>query len=357
MSISGKPKIYEIPNLPTAANEGVPELLQDKYNFTSHVFPSDLGTSQNGHYAVFNINVQTTFGGSIAGEFNYGEEASPERSKVDQLRFAGSSSLGEGKGGVSNRSQRALDFFNNSILPYLPGGKTLNDIREAYNTLITSINAIDGGGNRPLIALPRSTRRITASIALHMPTPLVFNTHNVYEEISLTALAGKGIGVAASLASKRTSNLLQSVGQVGSIGAKLAQTPINPMVEILFSTTAPRQFTFEVLMAPRNETESIAMKNIIKAFRFHGAPEIHGASLGLLWIPPADFDITFFNKGQENLNILRINTCVLERIEVDYAPTSGLYSTFRNGHPVAARMSLGFRELTPVHKKLVMQGF
>jgi hypothetical protein len=168
------------------------------------------------------------------------------------------------------------------------------------------------------------------------------------------------VGAAARLLPQSTRSALNTVttaaGQAAGVAAQLAQRPINPMVEILFATTAPRQFTFEVLMAPRNEKESETIKSIIKAFRFHGAPEIGGLG-GLLWIPPADFDITFFNKGVENVNILRINTCVLERIEVDYAPTSGIYSTFRNGHPVAVRMSLGFRELEPLHKERINQGF
>jgi hypothetical protein len=103
------------------------------------------------------------------------------------------------------------------------------------------------------------------------------------------------------------------------------------------------------------------MHSIIKTLRFHGAPELSDVAVpfigqGLFWIPPAEFDITFFHKGKENMNILRINTCVLERIEVDYAPT-GVYSTFKNGHPVATRLSMGFRELEPVHKKRVLQGF
>ena len=146
-----------------------------------------------------------------------------------------------------------------------------------------------------------------------------------------------------------------ALGRVASTTSKLLQSPINPAVEILFANTLVRQFTFEVLMAPRNEKESINMHSIIKTLRFHGAPEISDFS-SLFWIPPAEFDITFFHRGVENMNILRINTCVLERIEVDYAPT-GVYSTFRNGHPVVTRMSMGFRELEPIHKKRVLQGF
>jgi hypothetical protein len=207
---------------------------------------------------------------------------------------------------------------------------------------------------------------------MHMPTPLVFNTHNAYEEISLSALAGKlgttAISAAFGAASSFMSNAARIVniaagikkiynplGQVVSVGSKILQSPINPAVEILFANTLVRQFTIELMFAPRNEQESLSMHTIIKTLRFHGAPEIN-PTLSLFWIPPAEFDITFYNKGVENMNILRINTCVLERIEVDYAP-SGVYATFRNGHPVSARLSMGFRELEPVHKKRVLQGF
>lgn len=231
-----------------------------------------------------------------------------------------------------------------------------------------------GSENVNAISLRRRTMRIAESIALHMPTPLLYNTHNAYEEISLTAL-GARLGVtgltaitsavvAASGRSLNTaietargaSRVFNALGQIVSTGAKLMQSPINPAVEILFSNTLVRQFTLEVMMAPRNEKESISMKDIIKTLRFHAAPEISDTLAGLFWIPPAEFDITFFNKGVENMNILRMNTCVLERIEVDYSPT-GVYSTFRNGHPVAARLSMGFRELEPIHKKRVLQGF
>ena len=100
------------------------------------------------------------------------------------------------------------------------------------------------------------------------------------------------------------------------------------------------------------------MEQIIKALRYHSAPELDKTSIigGFTFVPPAEFDITFFNKGVENIHIPRISTCVLERIEVDYAPT-GVYSTFRNGYPVAARLSLGFRELEIVHKERILRGF
>lgn len=318
------------------------DLAQSRYDFNYLVFPETLGMDDNGHYMVININVPTTgvklnglTVGSPAGNYQNFFTPINQVSKLDTLRYGG---------GVI-------------------GGVT--------------------GGSRPAVSIPRNTRRIAESIALYMPTPLIFNTNNIYEEISLTALAGKvGIGtitaagsitdlVASAITGSSTNigsaiagglrSVFEGLGSAIGTASSIMQNPINPAVEILFSNTAQRQFSFELLLAPRNERESLAIKSIIKTLRFHGAPEINtglgGGGIGLTWIPPADFDITFFNKGVENLNILRINTCVLERIEVDYAPASGIYSTFRNGHPVAVRLSLGFRELEPVHKQRVLQGF
>lgn len=309
-----------------------PDLGQSQYNFKYLVFPNDLGMDDNGHYMIININVptKTLSPNQAAGRFTNQFRLLPnEASKVDTLRY--------GSGG--------------SILPFV----------------------VTGNEDRPFFSIPRRTRRIAESIALHMPTPLVYNTHNAYEEISLTALGAKlGVGAVATAVSflgaaaggilgpaiARAGNLRtirNAAGQAIMGASRVFQAPINPAVEILFANTIARNFTLEVLMAPRNEQESINMKAIIKSLRFHAAPEISDFA-SLFWIPPAEFDITFFNKGQENMNIIRINTCVMERIEVDYAPT-GAYSTFRNGHPVAARLSMGFREIEPLHKKRILQGF
>lgn len=330
-------------------NEEPIDLGQSRYDFEYLVFPNDLGKEDNSHYMIININVPikntsvTPAGryapipGVQAGIQGFGEFLPNDKSKVDNLRYPGILNPGwtAGVGGGNN-------------------------------------------GDRAAFSIPRRTRRITKSIALHMPTPLVYNTHNAYEEISLSALAGKigttalqsvfAVGGAAfssavnAIAAGAAARVISdATGKAISTGSKLLQSPINPAVEILFANTLVRQFSLEVMMAPRNEKESINMHSIIKTLRFHGAPEVSDFSIGdvgggLFWIPPAEFDITFFHAGKENMNILRINTCVLERIEVDYAPT-GVYSTFRNGHPVAARLSMGFRELEPVHKKRVLQGF
>lgn len=338
------------------------DLRQSNYDFNYLVFPNDLGMDNQGHYMIININVPTTiFGGGAAGR--YTDRITPlgdtEISNVDRLRrgLAGTNTTQP-----TLRLPAALE----TALRAIPG----------FGAIFTAAEflARQTQGNSAFFTLPRQTRRIAQSIALHMPTPLVFNTQNMYEEISLTALAGKlGVGAVSSalgltrsatqsiqqriISAQGIRSILNGLGQSIGTAAAITQNPINPAVEILFTNTPVRQFTFELLMAPRNEKESETIKNIIQTLRFHAAPEINPVTLGLTWIPPAEFDISFYNKGTENMNILRINTCVLERIEVDYAPTTGVYSTFRNGHPVTVRLSMGFRELEPIHKQRVLQGF
>ena len=327
-----------------------PGLSQTRYDFNYRAFPEDLGSDHSNHYMVININVPVKAGtndprgayGNVRGEagrFN-STILGGEYSKVDNLRFG-------------NRSPVS--------------------------------GAIDGSPSE-LYAPQRNTRRIVESIALYMPSPMIYNQLNVYEEVSLTSIMGQAgklaavpigqaIGAATAAFVQRSvqaarrgaaagGNLVDAAGNVIGTGFALAGYPINPRIEVLFSSTTQRQFNFEFLMAPRSQKESQIMKNIIQTLRFHAAPEIDsfsvsafGGSLGVpTFIPPADFDITFYNGATENLNIPRINTCVLERCEVDYAPT-GAWSTFSNGQPVAARLSLAFREIEIVHKRRVVQGF
>jgi len=323
-------------------------LNQSEYDFNYRYFPSDLAQNYNGHYMVININVPTSVTGNDTARGGYTDPRfmtlTNEMSKVDRLRFQNYSTPG------ANPSAR----------------------------------------NSESLSVPRFTRRIKESIALFMPSSLVHTSHNLYEEVSLTALGGKVMSVAASavtgtggaLAGQALNaatggtagRIVDAAGKVIGATASLAKYPINPRVEILFSTTPQRQYVFEVLMAPRNEQESQSIEAIIRTLRFHAAPEIgSGTSLGgsvgelvntvtsglagFTFIPPAEFDITFYTRGQENPHIPRINTCVLEKIEIDYSPAGGVYSTFQNGFPVAVRLSMAFREVEILHKLRVLQGF
>lgn len=312
----------------------VPEdfnLTQSKYDFTHRTFPMDLGEQgYNGHYMVININVQngTRFAGSVTGGggatgtgsfFNTFNVLPNELSKVDALKFN-------------------ID-------------KTWKD---------SAGSALNTQG-----IIPRQTRRIVESIALYMPNTVAFDTNNDYEDIGLTSI-GSGVSSLLQSASgfipgvgKQISKVIDFGSDVvgGAAGAgKFVQRPINPRVEVLFRNTLQRTFQFDFLFAPEDPKESASMQQIIKTLRFHAAPEYQNGTFSFMYIPPSEFDITFFNKGVENTAIPRINTCALTKIMVDYAP-QGVYATFGNGHPVSCRMQLEFRELEVVSKLRVLQGF
>ena len=341
---TGNPNSEAPPGLPNPLElKGTP-LPQSKYDFQYLTFPGDLGADYNDHYMVININVPvSTKDGKVTSYSALptdltGTPLDNTFSKVDSLKL----------GAQSGFSTTSLKPTSDSYI-----GSSSIDTSSVVNQSATFFR--------------RSTRRIAQSIALYMPNTVVYNTQNAYEDISLTAMLGSMIsGIAAGTIKAATGRMGAAVGtSLGFLGAfggggraeqiaRLAGYPINPRIEVVYANTVQRQFVFEFLLAPRNEYESMAIRSIIKTLRFHAAPELSYG--GWILIPPAEFDITFFHKGQENLNIPRINTCVLERIETDYAPT-GVYSTFSTGHPVAVRLSLGFREIEISHKLRVAQDF
>jgi hypothetical protein len=321
-----------------------PGLNQSKYDFSFRTFPEDVGSEYSEHYMVININVPVKSDGTTRSNYDnvVGEGGTfqttilrNDYSKVDNLRFNRDAGLIQG--------------------------------------------ALNNDQNRELYTPKRGTRRAVESIALFMPSPIIYTGTNSFEEISLSAIAGKiaslaarpaaallgsGVGAAASRSVRggqrggaAGGNLVDSVARNAGTTAALAGNPINPRIEVIFSNTFQRQFNFEFLMAPRSPKESMAIREIIKTLRYHSAPEI--ATLGVFiptFIPPAEFDISFYRGNEENMSIPRINTCVLERIDVDYTPT-GIWSTFENGYPVATRLSLAFREIEIVHKRRIVQGF
>lgn len=308
---------------------------QSSYDFTSRVFPDDLGQEDMSHYMVININVPTKTSGSTISKGNLpnGTILGGELSKVDQLRKNYNGQLNIG-------GDSELPSF---LLNGLPAGTTFNQVwNPAFN----------------IIAPQRRTTRIKESIALHMPNGgLVYTEENKYEEVSMTAVLtgaiATGLGLTPLIGGGLSSGFNTAVS-AAKRGSQIAGYPINPAVEVLFAARPQRQWMFEVFLLPRSEKEVQSVKEIIRTLRYYAAPEI--TLNGFAFVPPADFDITFFQAGKENKNLPRISTCVLDRIDVDYSPEQS-YSTFANGHPVAVRLSLGFREVEILHKERVYQGF
>lgn len=219
----------------------------------------------------------------------------------------------------------------------------------------------------------RRTRRIKESILLYMPSTAAYKQSNIYEDISLTNIMREvGVGAFQGIANALGAGGAAIAGSIGAaagvvgnaanLAGKLNNNPINPRIEVIYSSPTLRTFDFAFIFAPSNERESIAIDNIIRTLRFHAAPELSNMNFTIgsfqnpfFMTPPAEFDITFFHKGKENTRIPRISTCVLESIDVDYAQT-GIYSTFDNGYPVATLLTLRFKEIEVQTKLRILTG-
>jgi hypothetical protein len=153
-------------------------------------------------------------------------------------------------------------------------------------------------------------------------------------------------------------------------------TAINPKVEVLYRNTDLRRFQFNFLFAPTSKSETDTMKEIIKTLRYHSAPELvnggSGADLlggyrtvqsqsqylttGGLFLAPSEFLIDFKFNGKPNEWLPKIGRCIIERIDVNYTPL-GEFSTFSNGAPVSAMLTVVFREMKVVDKQNINGGF
>jgi len=317
---------------------------QSAYDFKSRIFPEDLGQEDMAHYMVININVPTESSGSTTqkGNLPTGTILGNELSKVDQLRQGGNGQLNIG-GDIE--IPNPLIGGPGGFGTLLPPGTTFGDIP-----------GFDSVQN--FLAPSRRTTRIKESIALHMPNGgLVYTEENKYEEVSMTAVITGTIATGLGFIPKFGGGLQSGFNTAVSAAKRASQIsgyPVNPAVEVLFAARPQRQWMFEVFMLPRSETEVETVRQIIRTLRYYAAPEITGG--GFFFVPPAEFDITFFQAGKENKNLPRINTCVMDKIDVDYSPEQS-YSTFANGHPIAVRMSLGFREVEILHKQRIYEGF
>jgi hypothetical protein len=228
------------------------------------------------------------------------------------------------------------------------------------------------------INVTRKTRRAAAFISLYMPDTVTQTIVNDYDQVSLTQALGKA-GLAAQAGGEIVAGDLQSIGgavgpggrevagalaeQTGNFGAGITDVLLfsagyaqNPQVELLFKSVQNREFLFDFKFTPRTQEEAQTIINIIKAFKFHAAPEIPDTGNGRYFVPPDEFDIVFMYGDKRNPNLPQLSTCVLQGIDVNYA-SAGQWTTFKDGMPVEISMQLRFKEVEIIHKALVADGY
>jgi hypothetical protein len=124
---------------------------------------------------------------------------------------------------------------------------------------------------------------------------------------------------------------------------------------MLFQGLEFRQFNMTFTFTPYSQDEAEAVRSIIQTFRKWSAPKISESFGGMFLVPPALFNIEFRYKGAINQNIPRLKRCVVEFVDVNYAPNG--WSAHGDGAPVQTQMTIQFQEIELIGRAAVDEGY
>lgn len=376
-----------------------------KFMYKIYRYPLDLGSTNFNHYIVFHINTQakTQYKSQATGNAtSYAKDRQVVRNITGSSDLA--AALGIGVSALTATFSSVLEAIKlNSLIGRADAAydKNVPESVKQYADEGIAITKAAGqelaGGLGTLarnvsdINFVRTVQQTTDTIALYMPDTLNFQYQQSYDSnvspgnSPLAALAAGGASLADTINRTKNASLtdktraivrnlspfianyaLKQLGDFGRVlfaaGTGVAQ---NPMLEVLYSSPSLRSFRFDFMFWPKSQEEAVKVQEILELFRFHQAPEILPNSGGFFLVPPSEFDIKFYYAGKENPNIPRISTCVLENIDIDYAPNG--FSAFEvvgndtpsvggTGMPVGIRLSLQFKETIVLTKAFFRPG-
>jgi hypothetical protein len=349
------------------------KLVESQYQQNNKKYPIDLGSTNQGHYMVFYINVQekTQFTSEAA------KGSSPtilsnlnslqSQRGITSLSQAGQAIREVGSSALSGVSSAINSIFGNANSNGALSAQQDSQIKAEQAKRDLELKTVKTGN------LFRNIKRIKDTVALYMPDTLNFTYNQQFSDVSLTNtfgavgtaisagiaaaddLKGKGQNTGGNLSAFALKGATSLAGAAGDVAFTALSGGLvsNPQLELIYSTPSFRSFRFQFMMYPRSEKEAQEVLDIINLLKFHQAPEILSRTAGRFLIPPSEFDIKFYYNGVENPNIPKISTCVLESIDADYAPNGfaayevpgeNTPSKGKTGMPVAIRLDLQFKE-------------
>jgi len=374
-------------------------LAQSKFATSTLRYPLDVGAADKGHYMVLYIRKQATSSVDDDPTTTSFLEAtnSAFKNPINTVANSATESLKRNFGGdLSTGVQSAFNTINNATGGAI--GNITSSIGNAFKSVSGTISSLNNPFGQPSIINPsgassqeinrnniksltasgnilrgiRKTTRTNQTIALYMPDTLLFEYKQKYEELSLAesvvGIAGAAaidklkegqFGAAVQEAIKAAPGAAQQqankrLGAVGAAAGFLATgAAVNPLLEVIYTSPQFRSFQYDFLFYPRDEREAVEVQKIINTLQYHQAPEFKKGSAGSLLVPPSEFEIEFYYAGNKNTNLPSIGNCVLQSIQVNYAP-NGFYAyeipgqnatQGGTGMPVAIQMTLQFQEI------------
>ena len=352
-------------------------------------YPLNVGSTEVGHYVIFYIN---EFGAPSGGAKTTAQKNAEFLGASRKNNSAVADNFGQSVNNVldSDMAKKAIQQGSDAAIAVLKkSGMTeaqISNMRanagqirdEGVKTTKSSAKKIFNSSQR--------YRRTTQTIALYMPNTLQFDYIQRYNSTSATDAMGtigfltqggstlyetglndntinnmkSFLGEAAIGLFKKTGLISDDFGNIISQAA--FDTAINPQVELLYSNPELRTFQFNFNFFPSSQREAESVDEIIRLFKYESAPALKENSSGRYFTPPGSFDIEFMYNGKMNINIPKISTCVLESVQVNYAPNG--FSAFEatppeqivgkgDGMPTQITLQLNFRETEIITRELL----
>ena len=290
-------------SIPGAAINGpLGALFGNKYNVNSYKYPRDLESATRGHVVKFSINEIQPIGYQENKEY----------------------SLTSAVNGVGNAIGTALQPVTNFL-----GTGNLGDGTTKFN-----------------LSLEPEKKKLAATISLYMPDTVSFSYEAEYsDDTNLADVAAKSLESLAGAFGKGERKLVTGTldSSVGKLLLKSQGLAINPNQQLMFDGLQLRTYQLAFTFTPYSKQEADAVNDIIRTFKLYSRPRTVTGAGGMLFIPPATFDLDFLFNGAPNKYVNKVAESVITNLEVNYAPEG--WSTHSDGSPVQTQLTLQFKEI------------
>jgi hypothetical protein len=333
------------------------------YEVNNYMYPSDLMAPDGrygGNYAIFYINVvedSKLFDDKSVQTVN---DLTPRDSgDLDAMKLTNNQLIG---------ANAAVNTLAGLVGGSIAFGKGLTGA--AKGAALANVGTVGVGVAATLAPdTKRAKKRLKTAIALHIPNQLSIRYGMQWSEDDTAALAmaaagGSEIMKAMSeggntkdvtdVGAAIIANIALSKGPQASANSKALGLAANPKKEQIFKGVDFRTFAFDYQFYPRSPEEAQNVLNIIEQFKYHMHPEFKDTN-NFIYVYPSEFDVFYYQGGNENLNLHRHTSCVLTEMNINYTP-NGSFTAFANGMPTQINVTLAFRELALLSKEKIKDG-
>ena len=324
---------------------------ENPYSYGTVYYPNETANLGEGHYIIFDVIMHnaskfknTSFGGSkispsgekgLVGEYGYSSQQNNNVDAIKAAQFAEARKINP-KSGLNEKTP-THSFISDSIVLYTPADSLKFGYGATYDMPATGIAGLIGQG----IGDFRDTEGFVEKLKSMGTT-----SKEAVQQIGRKALFG-------------AASLLPGFEGAEAAYDKAFGQAVNPQMEVVFQSVPFRSFEFPFTFAPKNPKEKDNVHKIINMFKFHMLPEYQGSSKGY-FNTPSEFQITYLYRESINSYIPRVSRCVLENMDVDYAP-EGIISSFipdeQGAAPTVATVNLKFKETEIMTKERIADGF